>query len=350
VEMYQTAYSMDEELQASSSTAVQNAEDCMEDYQKIRTWAQMGIDEINLTKYSIRKHGLVGSLKNEFVQVGSDVAKAGGGAATMVRSGAATVPVVVRQATSTLGEVAQPTINAVAQVSSNAINHGNQQAQAALHNQVVGPIKRTWHLLVSGVFMCYILPLFALRAYAPLNSVVANVGLVYTVLCLCCPPCRVSGRRAKAGLLVLWPLLMVVVPLALHYWLMHPEMFHREGGSQPGNQQKLFDVWSLPLQPPQPADSTNQTKGVAAAESGEEQGSKAAVKDGDSVAWVKPLHLRVHEYRNSVVARRRALARLRIPAEVVLHNPSNMRVAGGGLRGSMSSHTHSATASSHSEI
>jgi len=364
VEMYQTAYSMDEELQASSSTAVQNAEDCMEVYQKIRTWAEMGIDEINLTKYSIRKHGLLKSLKNEFVEVGRDVAQAGGDAATMVRSGAATVPGVVRQATSTLGEVAQPTITAVAQVSTNAINHRHQQAQAALHNQLVGPIKRTWHLLVYGVFMCYILPLFALRAYAPLNSVVANVGLVYTVLCLCCSPCRVSGRRAKAGLLVLWPLFMVVFPLALHYWLLHPEMFSREGGSQLGNHQKLFDRWLTPPQPRQPEESTDLPKSVeaaksgeeqppktaAAAKSGEERGSKAAVKDGGSVAWVKPLDLHVRNHQNSGFARRRAVAWLRTPAKVLLHNPSKTRRAHGVLRGKMSSHSQSATAGSHTEI
>merc|ERR1712008_657590 len=89
----------------------------------------------------------------------------------------------------------------------------------------------------------------ALRAYAPLNSVVANVGLVYTMLCLCCPPRCASGRCGKAGLLVLWPLLMVVLPLALHYWLLHPEMFRREGSSQLGNPGKLFDFWSSqPLQ------------------------------------------------------------------------------------------------------
>jgi len=274
----------------------------------------------------------------------------GSSAATMARSGAATVPGYVRQATSTLSEVAQPSISAVANVSSNAINQGNQQAQAALHNQLIGPIKRTWHLFVYGVLMCYILPLFALRAYAPLNSVVANVGLVYTVLCLCCSPCGARGRRAKAGLLVLWPLLMVAVPLALHYWLLHPEMFRREGGFQLGNRQKLFDMWSQPPLPPQAAESTDLPEGVAAAKTGEERGSKAAVKDGGSPAWVSPLDLRIHDHRNGGVARRRAPAWLRIPAEVVLDTPGKVRGVRGVLRGKMSSHSHSATASSHSEI
>jgi len=304
MERYKTAYSIDEELQALGSAAVQNAEKCMEDYKKIRTWAEMGIDEINLTKYSIGKHGLVGTLKNEFVEVGRDVAEVGGGAAAMVRSGASTVPVCVRQASSTLSGVAQQSRRVAQQASSVAINRGNQQAQAALHHQIIGPAKRTWHLLVTGVFLCYILPLFALRAYAPLNSVVANVGLVYTVLCLCCPPRCASGRRAKAGLLVLWPLLMVVLPLALHYWLLHPEMFHHEDSSQLGNHGKLFDKWSSqPPQPPQPAASTDTPKNGTAAKPGEKRGPKAVAEHGSSVAWVELLRIRVHDHRRGRMKR-----------------------------------------------
>merc|ERR1712079_685258 len=106
VERYQTAYSMEEELKALGSTAMQNAEECLEEYQKIRTWTEMGIDETNLTKYSIRKHGLVGTLKNEFVEVGRDVAEAGGGAASLVRSAAGAVSRNVRQASTVAATVA----------------------------------------------------------------------------------------------------------------------------------------------------------------------------------------------------------------------------------------------------
>jgi len=352
VESYQTAYSMDEELRASGSMAVQNAEDCMEEYQKIRTWAELGIDEVNMTKYSVGKHGLVGTLKNEFVQVGSDVAEVAVPAATLVRSGAATVPGYVRSASSTLGEVAQTSRRAAQQASADAINRGNQHAAATLHNQLIGPAKRTWHLLVTGVFVCYILPLFALRAYAPLNSVVANVGLVYTMLCLCCPPRWASGRRGKAGLLVLWPLLMVVLPLALHYWLLHPEMFRHEGSSQFGNPGKLFDRWlSQPLQLPQPTESTDTPKNGTAAKPVEERGSKAVLNDGSSVAWVGPLGLRFHDHRNSGVATWRAVAWLRAPTEAVLHKTSKMRGARGVVQaGRMKMHAHSAIASSHTEV
>merc|ERR1712008_206957 len=147
----------------------------------------------------------------------------------------------------------------------------------------------------------------ALRAYAPLNSVVANVGLVYTMLCLCCPPRCASGRCGKAGLLVLWPLLMVVLPLALHYWLLHPEMFRREGSSQLGNPGKLFDFWSSqPPRLPQPAESTDTPKSGTAAKLGEERGSKAVHQDASPVAWVDPRGIRFHDHRNSGVATWRA--------------------------------------------
>jgi len=315
VQMYQTAYSMDEELRRSGSTAVQNAEDSLEDYQKIRTWAEMGIDEINLTKYSIHKHGLVGILKNELVEVGRGV-----------RSGAAKMPGYIRQATCPVGEVAQQqNTRVVAPVTPNTINHdGNRHTEeAALRNDhFLRSMKRTWHVLVSGVFMCYVLPFFALRAYAPLNGVVAHIGLVYVLLCLCCHPCRASRRRTKAGFIVLWPLLVVVLPLVLDYWLLHPEMFCRkEGSSQLGNQCKqLYDLWS----PPTLVDS--------AAESGGERGSKAVIKDGVPLAWLKPLDLRVHNRQSSGFARGRAASWLQTPAEVALHSRSRMRGARAILR------------------
>jgi len=352
--------------------ALQNAEDSLEDYQKIRTWAEMGMDEINLTKYSIGKHGVMGTLKNEFVEVGRDVAEVGGGAATIVHSHARNVPKYVRQASTTLVETAQVTGTTVAQASSSAVTRGNQHAQTALHNQLIGPVKRTWHLLVTGVFVCYILPLFALRAYSPLNSVVANVGLVYTAFCLCCPPRCASGRHAKAGLLVLWPLLLVVLPLAVHYWLLHPEMF--QGRPQLGNPGKLFDKFSARLpQPAQPAETPDpqekpaETKdtpekpaeaatdtpesGTTTAKPGEERGSKAVVKGGSSVAWVEPLGIRFHGHRNIGVATWRAMAWLRTPAEVVLHKSGKMRGARGVVRGGrMKRHSHLAIASGDTEM
>mmetsp|Transcript_102066 Transcript_102066/g.284137 ORF Transcript_102066/g.284137 Transcript_102066/m.284137 type:complete len:579 (-) Transcript_102066:212-1948(-) len=222
MEMYETAYGVNEDLRAMGTTAERSADECIEAYQSLRTWAEMAIDEVNLTRYSIRKHGVVGTLKNEFVEVGRDVVEIGGGTANLVREGAGHVPTIVRHATANLGDVVQQGSQAAVATTSGVINRGHRQARQALEEQLLGPMKRTWHLIVTGFLICYLVPLFGLRTYAPLNSIVGNLGLVYVGVCMCCPPRCARSRPAKACLLILWPLCMVVLPLALHYWLTHP--------------------------------------------------------------------------------------------------------------------------------
>jgi len=117
----------------------------------------------------------------------------------------------VRQATGSVGDAARAQTEDVVRATSNAIV-----------DQIVAPVKRTWSLVVVGFLLCFIVPLFALRAYAPLNSVVSNLGVVYAAAMIVCPPRFASGRRGRTILLALWPLFLVVFPLALHYWLLHP--------------------------------------------------------------------------------------------------------------------------------
>jgi len=229
-EMYQKAHGTDDELQEDCRVVTECYEDCVEQYRAVRSWGEMAQDEWNLTQYSIRKHGLVGTLKNEFVEVGQDVVEIGRDASGLIQAGAdvaprvaEAVPRIVRQATGNVGGAIGAGSQVAASAAGSVLERTQRQATHTLEQQIVGPVKRAWHLVVTAFLLCFIVPLFGLRAFAPLNSVVSNLGLVYGAVCLVCPPrCARTRRAAKAGLLLLWPLITVVFPLVLHYWLMHP--------------------------------------------------------------------------------------------------------------------------------
>lgn len=206
-DMFESAEGADADLKRNGDLAVERYEECSTVYERVRTWKEYMQDEVNLTKHSIKTHGLVGTLRNEVREVGSDVV-------SLAQDGAAVgskVPHLVRRAST----VAAETVRTHSQVAT-------QAAGNALHEQIVAPIKRAWSLIVWGFLLCFIVPLFALRTYAPMNSVVSNLGIVYCAVVVACPPSGFRTRSAKGCLLVLWPLFLVVMPLALNYWLMHP--------------------------------------------------------------------------------------------------------------------------------
>merc|ERR1712211_51732 len=74
-------------------------------------------------------------------------------------------------------------------------------------------MRTAWRMLIAVLLMCFLLPLIALRGYAPLNSIVANFGLVWAAVWLICPPALARRRRARYSLIFLWPLVLVVLPL-----------------------------------------------------------------------------------------------------------------------------------------
>ena len=60
-----------------------------------------------MTKYNVQKHGILGTLKNEVVEVGQDVRDLGHTAKEAIQKGAPQVPGLVRAATDTMGNVVQ---------------------------------------------------------------------------------------------------------------------------------------------------------------------------------------------------------------------------------------------------
>jgi len=191
-------------------------------------------DEWNYTAYSVRRHGVVGTLKNEVVGLGKDAIEVSRDAAETVREAAPAAGRLVRHGSQIVPQYAGQVSSSVG----NVLHHSSRAAANAGHSviqdQIVTPIKRAWSLLVMAFFMCFILPMFALRAYAPMNSVVSNLGLVYSAVMIACPPNFARSRRARGCMLTLWPLVLVVLPLALHFWLLHPSMRRRQTPLFPG--------------------------------------------------------------------------------------------------------------------
>ncbi|CAE7747908.1 NEIL3, partial [Symbiodinium pilosum] len=223
-DLYQAQNGRDEDLELLGNAALENVEVVAEQYFEVRSWQEYFQDEVNVTKYSVKKHGILGTLKNEVVEVGNDVKDLGRGAATVVQSGRDQMPHLVRAATDTMGTVVQSGSAAAASTAGTFAARSQEHITTAVHDTVVAPVKRAWHLMATGFILCVLVPLFALRTYAPLNSVVSNLGILWLGICTCCPPRGMNGRAGKAALLLLYPLITVVLPLALHYWATHPEL------------------------------------------------------------------------------------------------------------------------------
>ena len=218
------SHGRDEELDLQGATTLEACEACVQEYCEVRSWPEYFQDEINVTKYNVQKHGLLGTLKNEVVEVGQDVRDLGHTAKEAIQKGAPQVPGLVRAATDTMGNVVQSGTAAAASTAGGFAARSQEHITNAVHDQVVAPVKRAWHFLVFGFLLCFLVPLFALRSYAPLNTVVSNLGILYLGVCTCCPPSGMRGRAAKAALILLYPLVTVVLPLGLHYWATHPHL------------------------------------------------------------------------------------------------------------------------------
>lgn len=232
---YQRSNGKDEELEAEGAAAVASFEECCEQYYALRTWKEMAQDEWNLTQHSIRKHGVLGTLKNDIVDVGSDVADLTHSASGIIQTGRQALPQLARSTTANLGNVMQSTTAVAAATTGGLASRAQQHVSNAIEEQIVAPVKRTWKLMVTAFLLCFLVPLFGLRTYAPLNSVVSNLGLVYAMVCLVCPPLGLRQRSSKAGLLVLYPVVTVALPLGLHYWATHPDLLARAWPSQPSS-------------------------------------------------------------------------------------------------------------------
>lgn len=225
LEKYEATHDVDEELRGKGEAAMQAFEETCALYRQVRTWAEMAQEEFMITKCSIQRHGFIGTLRNELVESGKDVASAAKevqvAAAPVVSAGA----VLARQATTNLAT----RTSGVRETLGVSLTAGTTQVMenvtASVHHQVVGRAKRLWHFVATALFLCFILPLFCLRVYAPLNSIVANLGLLWACFWLMCPPAWAQQRKSRMGFLVLWPSLTVFVPILIHTWVLHPGIF-----------------------------------------------------------------------------------------------------------------------------
>jgi len=286
LKMYQTENGNDEELSAAGAATLERYEACVELYYSVRTWTEMAQDEWNLTQHSIRKHGLLGTLKNEAFEVGKDVVDLSGQAGDVIRTSSQTVPHLVRSATTTVGTVVQTGTTIAATTAGGFAERSQRHATTMLEDQVLGPVKRAWHLLLTAFLLCFLIPLFGLRTYAPLNSVVSNLGLVYAMVMVCCPPRGVQRRATKAGLLLLYPLLTVALPLSLHYWATHPSLLPAGGPSWPS---LPTPPWApLAEQPPSQELNGRADEKGASTEGDSRESARKGRKEAPSAAPVTP--------------------------------------------------------------
>lgn len=215
-ERFCEAFGEDEDLRDEGGHAMEAFDQCSEEYLRVRTWAEYMQDEVKLTHYSIKRHGVLDTLRNQAMDLGYDVADKGRDVGVAVTTASAQMPDIVRQATTNLGSAVQQS-SQVARAGGIVVR-SRQQLSAA----IIAPLKAMWFVLASGFLLCYLVPLFALRAFAPFNSVVANLGILYIGFCLLYPPSWAKRRSAKLILLLLWPLILAALPVLLHYWVMHP--------------------------------------------------------------------------------------------------------------------------------
>eukprot|EP00933_Yihiella_yeosuensis_P082441 TRINITY_DN96326_c0_g1_i1.p1 TRINITY_DN96326_c0_g1~~TRINITY_DN96326_c0_g1_i1.p1 ORF type:complete len:556 (-),score=92.91 TRINITY_DN96326_c0_g1_i1:78-1745(-) len=222
LEQWQAGGGSDEALEQKGKQALDASEEIQELYFSVRSWSEMGKDEWNLTHHSITTHGLMKTLKNDLVQTGKDVAYIGKrGSEELIGATQEAIP-LVRSATASLGTAVQTSSRTVGGATARIVERSHRGAVGMIEDQVVSPLKRAWRLILVAFIMCFLVPLFGLRTYAPLNSVVSNLGLIYALVCLCCPPRGIRRRSAKAALLILYPLFTVALPLGVHFWATHP--------------------------------------------------------------------------------------------------------------------------------
>lgn len=74
-------------------------------------------------------------------------------------------------------------------------------------------------MCLAAFCLCFVFPLICLDA--PLNSIMANLGLGWAMLWMLCPPKFAHCRAVRMAMLILWPMLTVAVPLMLRFCSMH---------------------------------------------------------------------------------------------------------------------------------
>jgi len=217
MELYRSSEGEDEEFQRLGEQALKTFDECAELYCSVRSWTELGKDELNLTKLNVKKRGLLGLLREEVADMGKDAGQLIQATSEVVRNRAPQASEQGREIIRSAHDAAYG-LHYMRRNSQAAVNAAHTRVQQSF----VEPVRRTWSLIVAAFFVCFLIPLFALRAYAPMNSVVSNLGIVYSVVVLICPPRCAQSRRMRACLLVLWPVFLVALPVAVHYWLTHP--------------------------------------------------------------------------------------------------------------------------------
>jgi hypothetical protein len=172
---------------------------------------------------AVHKHGIVDTLQQEFRGVASNAVDLVGSAANLAQHGSQQFTPLLRSTSRKFQTRTQVAVS----TAGNVVRSTRRQAGSAIEEHVTMRLKRVWHLFLMSLILCWVVPIVALRPYHPLNSVVGNLGLLWGIFWVVCPPRQARHRGKRMAMLMLWPLLLVLLPLGVRYCFNHPQVLRR---------------------------------------------------------------------------------------------------------------------------
>jgi hypothetical protein len=191
--VYAQAHELDDELEAGVGAARRSFENSADAYFKVRTWAELVQDELSLTMSAVHKHGIVDTLQQEFRGVASNAVDLVGSAANLAQHGSQQFTPLLRSTSRKFQTRTQVAVS----TAGNVVRSTRRQAGSAIEEHVTMRLKRVWHLFLMSLILCWVVPIVALRPYHPLNSVVGNLGLLWGIFWVVCPP-RQARHRGRS--------------------------------------------------------------------------------------------------------------------------------------------------------
>mmetsp|Transcript_61939 Transcript_61939/g.114964 ORF Transcript_61939/g.114964 Transcript_61939/m.114964 type:complete len:483 (-) Transcript_61939:54-1502(-) len=231
--MHESAYGRQELLQTQLQDSLDRSLEAQEWYEGLRLLGERLQDELWLFQHQRQRHGLLGMLRQEVADTCQDVQGLVADTCQDVQSLAADTTNIIRQsstvvaekaphlarsATGAVGSGLQNTMQAARQAASSYADKASQNTFQAMRDKVVTNVYAALRILGWGLFLCCVIPYFAV------HSLAAILGVLWMAMCVFCPP-QIRGRRcSRMGMLVVWPFLCLGAPQLLRYMLQNPQL------------------------------------------------------------------------------------------------------------------------------
>mmetsp|Transcript_53810 Transcript_53810/g.125791 ORF Transcript_53810/g.125791 Transcript_53810/m.125791 type:complete len:460 (-) Transcript_53810:49-1428(-) len=225
LEMHTSAYGRQELLATELQEALDSSLLAQEWYEGLRWTSERIQDELWLFQHQRQRHGLLGMLRQEVVDTCQDVQGLAADTTHILRQGstvvaekAQNVPHLARSATGVVGSGLQNTVQAARHAATTYADQASQNTFLAMRDKIVTNLYHALRILGWGLFLCCVVPYFAV------HSLAAILGVLWMAMCVFCPP-QIRGRRcSRMGMLVVWPVLCLGLPHLLRYVLQNPQL------------------------------------------------------------------------------------------------------------------------------